>query len=561
MKYIRQKGQKQHEGEHFMKRFLSLLCSIMLAASLLYSGPASASENDDGTGVYLKISSNSFGGVTILNATKYDRYDDNFFIINYSNYHNLCYFFIDDSYRNRPVTVIGESAFSYNFNADYIHIPETVVRIEKKAFANSHIMQVDIPDGCTFIGRSAFADCTFLNIATIPESVIEIEPLAFAGCTKIELQFAPKCIYTLMDGVIFHKGTKTLYFYPETLKNNSYTVPSGILAIGESAFKNDNLSEIILPDTLMKIETKAFLACTNLISLSIPASVTEIQANAFPESLSNLTVDPNNPVYEMVDGVLFDKMTHTLVWYPKQKNEQSYNVPDGTIAIMDTAFSGNESLCKIKLPDSLESIGESAFRDCKSLSEVAIPVGISSIPNYAFYGCTSLENVAFPEGLTEVGLCAFSYCALQELALPSSIESVMDLAFSANNFKAVTMSAQIEWNSSVFSECSHLQSVIVESGITLIPFSMFSDCSALTEVILPDGLTKIDAFAFSNCPALKQMIIPASVTEIDSSAFSISYNVNSDITLIVTENSAAEAYAKSQKINCKYINADDWLNN
>ena len=90
---------------------------------------------------------------------------------------------------------------------------------------------------------------------------------------------------------------------------------------------------------------------------------------------------------------------------------------------------------------------------------------------------------------------------------------------------------------------------------------MFSDCSALTEVILPDGLTKIDAFAFSNCPALKQMIIPASVTEIDSSAFSINYNVNSDITLIVTENSAAEAYAKSQKINCKYINADDWLNN
>lgn len=62
-------------------------------------------------------------------------------------------------------------------------------------------------------------------------------------------------------------------FYPETLTDKSYAVPSGILVIGESAFKNDALSEIVLPDTLTTIETKAFLACTNLTSLSVPAAV------------------------------------------------------------------------------------------------------------------------------------------------------------------------------------------------------------------------------------------------------------------------------------------------
>ena len=540
-----------------MKRFFSLLCSLILAVSLLYAGSASAATKADGTGIYLKTEKNSFGGVTILPA---NQYDDGSFSVNYFNSDNLCWLFMDDSYQGQPVTVIGERAFSFD-SADYISIPETVVRIEKNAFKGSQIIQADIPEGCTFIGSSAFADCMFLNVVAVPESVTEIEPLAFADSPKIDLQFAPKCIYTLMDGVIFHKGEKTLYFYPETLTDKSYTVPSGILAIGESAFKNDALSEVILPDTLTKIETKAFLSCTNLTSLAIPASVTEIQANAFPKSLSKLTVDKHNPVYEMVDGVLFDKTTHTLVWYPGQKKDKSYTVPKGTTAIMDTAFAGNESLCKIKLPDSLESIGESAFQDCTSLSEIALPAGIISIPDYAFSGCTALEKVTFPEGLTEIGRCAFNHCALQELALPSSVEKVLSSAFNGNNFKAITMSAQIEWDSSVFSTCSKLQSVTVEAGITLIPSSMFSDCSALSEVNLPDGLTEIDSYAFRGCPALKQMTIPASVTEIGYSVFNLDYNMGSDITLIVTEGSAAEIYAKEQKINCEYSDADDWLNN
>ena len=57
------------------------------------------------------------------------------------------------------------------------------------------------------------------------------------------------------------------------------------------------------------------------------------------------------------------------------------------------------------------------------------------------------------------------------------------------------------------------------------------------------------------------MTIPASVTEIGYSVFNLDYNMGSDITLIVTEDSAAETYAKEQKINCEYSDADDWLNN
>ncbi len=70
-----------------MKRFFSLLCSLMLAIGLLYAGPASVTAKADETSIYLKTEKNSFGGVTILPA---NRYDDGSFSVDYFNSDNLC---------------------------------------------------------------------------------------------------------------------------------------------------------------------------------------------------------------------------------------------------------------------------------------------------------------------------------------------------------------------------------------------------------------------------------------------------------------------------------------
>ena len=62
-------------------------------------------------------------------------------------------------------------------------------------------------------------------------------------------------------------------------------------------------------------------ASTTLTSVIIPNSVTVISDGAFSycPSLATITVDALNPVYNSVDGVLFDKSTNTLIQCPGGK--------------------------------------------------------------------------------------------------------------------------------------------------------------------------------------------------------------------------------------------------
>jgi hypothetical protein len=93
-------------------------------------------------------------------------------------------------------------------------------------------------------------------------------------------------------------------------------------------------------------------------------------------------VDPNNPAYSSMNGVLFDKGQTTLIAYP------------GGLA-------GNYTI-----PDSVTSIGDSAFYYCTKLTSVTIGNSVTSIGDYAFYYCR-LTSVTIPDSVTSIGDSAF----------------------------------------------------------------------------------------------------------------------------------------------------------
>lgn len=113
-------------------------------------------------------------------------------------------------------------------------------------------------EGLTTIGAGAFQGITALTSVTLPEEVTSIGANAFAG-----------------SGL------------------TSITLQEGLLSIGDNAFKGTKLSAIQLPQSLTTIGSGAFSETTNLASnVSIPASVTEIKANAFAGSgLTSITLE------------------------------------------------------------------------------------------------------------------------------------------------------------------------------------------------------------------------------------------------------------------------------
>ena len=151
-----------------------------------------------------------------------------------------------------------------------------------------------------------------------------------------------------------------------------------------------NDKEIVIPveingKNVTSIMFAAFRNCSNLTSITIPDSVTNIYGFAFLgcNSLIDLNVDADNPRYFCEDGILYDKNKATLILCLEGKS--------GSIII----------------PDSVTNIDSYAFRDCSSLTNITIPKSVTSIGSSAFWGCSSLKSITIPESVTDIGVEVF----------------------------------------------------------------------------------------------------------------------------------------------------------
>ena len=86
-----------------------------------------------------------------------------------------------------PVSIIGEEAFAGSQAIQYVNFPSTLVRIEKKAFAESSIKNAMMASSrkLTDIEEGAFADCPELIQIDIPASVVNFGAGCFANAVKL----------------------------------------------------------------------------------------------------------------------------------------------------------------------------------------------------------------------------------------------------------------------------------------------------------------------------------------------------------------------------------------
>jgi len=204
----------------------------------------------------------------------------------------------------------------------------------------------------------------------------------------------------LDDGhmIINGAGKVTECSVPNATLVTSVTFNYGVSVLGTYLFKEwTNLSDILLPNSLLEIENNAFRSCTSLKELFIPAGVRVIDGGAFWNctSIKSFSVDKINMNFVAKEDVLFKGNGKEIVRYPPGNLRTKYSLPYGIEKIGTSAFQGSSFLQDVYIQSGVKHIDTLAFRHCDHLKSISLPSTVSKIGSYAFMGCTSLEKVTY----------------------------------------------------------------------------------------------------------------------------------------------------------------------
>ncbi len=456
----------------------------------------------------------------------------------------------------KSVTNIGSGAFmscsnlktAGPINGDYDYKYGWTESIPEKAFSDSGIESITIPNSVIAIGDYAFYRCSELTNITIPGNVTSIGSHTFSGCSNLETagpidgdynykfgwtESIPDNAFSNCEGLISVTIPDSItsignwaFYYCRKL--TSITIPNGVTSIGQSTFNScESLIRLTIPDSVTSIGQWAFYYCRELTSITVPNSVTSISSESFIGCSKLKTAGP-------VGG--------------------NYNYKFGWIeSIPENAFSNCENLITITIPSSVVSIGDNAFHGCSQLktagpiggnynyrfgwtesipnnafsnsclTSVTIPTSVMSIGNSAFHSCANLKSITIPNSVTSIGAGAFAYSGITSITIPDSVTTIGDVAFAF----------------------SQLEEASISNNVTTINDYTFWGCANLSSIIIPKGVTSIGKWAFRDCTELTSINIPNSVISISSDAF---LNVNSDIVMTVIKDSYAYQYAINNNI-------------
>ena len=209
-----------------------------------------------------------------------------------------------------------------------------------------------------------------------------------------------------------NNGSETIVEIPETVAGAKVTV------IGDGVFaKNENITHVSLPDTITEIEAEAFYGCENLITVDMSVNVRSIGEGAFQHCTSLTTINLPYALKAIGAYCFADCPNLSGIVIRSTLTDWGENV-----------FSG--SLKSVTIENGVKEIYAGAFTN-SYLQEIDIPHSVTTIGDHAFMGSTQLTIVTLSEGLEYIGKDVFNQTNINELTIPSTVTNMYDIDFTS----------------------------------------------------------------------------------------------------------------------------------
>lgn len=236
----------------------------------------------------------------------------------------------------------------------------------------------------------------------------------------------------------FNALGKSKYTYDETENGCQFSEFNG----GENdtildvEFVNNEDGTIDTSKPVTSVRTYA-VCCNEYIELIyVGKEVTDLESNCFYycTNLLAVIVDPENPDYTSVDGVLYSKDMTKIIMHPIKNHEYRAALSLGISAPQnikectdflekfrkeicideeertDKAIKAIDSVCEeYVIPETITEISDFCFNYCDRLKKIIIPDGVKRIGQMAFFKCLRIESIYIPDGVEYIGPDAFSY--------------------------------------------------------------------------------------------------------------------------------------------------------
>ena len=421
---------------------------------------------------------------------------------------NLTEVFIPEYLNEQKVSIIGEKAFR-NTNIRSVVIPDSVEIIEDYAFYDcGYLETVVMGDNVKTVGNYAFADCPKIRDFNFGVGVTTIGDSVFNYCDALKSIYIPESVekigniitgFTYYDSKLRKIGVSPYNKYYSSLEGSLYNKNKTELI--RFAYNSSDNGEFTVPDSVTKISAFAFYGCLNITSISFPDTINYIGKDAFYNTKWYEQLPTDEDIY--IGKCLFKC---------NSESDDTVNVKEGTETIGTEAFSNvSGALKKVILPDTIKTISEGTFENCKYLESISFPDGLSKIEDYAFKECKSILSVNIPANIS-LGQGVFENCTkLSSVTIEKETGKYTFKGCKSLN-KIVFMDAVTKIDENAFESCCNITDINLPKELNTIEKSAFFSCYNLSNIEFPDTLTWIGDSAFENCVLLEKISIPKKTT-------------------------------------------------